>query len=1058
MRAAATLFAWSFISLACPLLLLTAAGCGGGGDEGPDDFDAFVAKCDTEADCVAVIADTSFDPLCTVAICLDGACTFTGSGRDGDTCDDGDLCTIDDACVNRLCSGDEIDCDDEDFCTKDGCDGEAGACAYTVAAFNICNDGIACTHDDRCDQQGGCAGEPGEDCGCATDADCVADASLDKCAGSYRCLEDFTCGVDTADAVTCDPALDTACTMGVCDPVSGDCGQEPRNDGTVCSSDDDPCVAEGLCAQGSCVGSVFVDCDDGNACTSDECVAALGGCTHSDLIGACDDGDPCTLSDVCAGGTCVGTAKECQDINECTTGFCNELTGACVQTPVEGECDDSNACTLDDVCAEGVCTGTPKDCADDNPCTEDVCELVSLEAVCKHKAAPGPCEDGDPCTEDDVCIGGSCIAGLQLCPCDVDDDCQEFEDGDPCNGTLECVQLGELTDCVIDPETVPSCPATGNPCTQSVCLPADGSCGVELIADGTGCDDGDPCTSQGFCTGGGCESLPEACDDEDPCTADLCVGGQCTFEPLTGSETFLAADFEAGLPDGWGATSDLDGVAWQAGPGWDAGSGAMGMVATGAGGAYQGPVSAVLRSPPFEVYGAVTSLRFQAWTELEEPFCGTDKLVVAIEAYGAVLVQQQVCQSNGGWTLYELDLSLFQGQTVRVTFELVANATANSGFGVAIDDVEAIGAFTCDDGAPCTDDDTCVAGACTGAAKACDDGDLCTADSCEAGTGACLHQELDVCACAVDEDCPGAGGCLDVICGPAGWCEETFLTGACDDGDACTEGDACVEGACVGAGITCVDGELCTVDLCDPLNGCVFEPVEASCDDGDPCTEDDACVGGLCAGSPIDCTPDYPCTTGTCNALGECDLEPQHDGQKVLEQKFDSVGPGSLPAGWGVEATDSSWTWETSTTGAASPPNALIVVGPGGAPAAPLTVRVVSPPFALPPAGGDVLYKVSLTLPDATCDDALTVRVGEQTVASFCTSTAGFETHAADLGEFGGQTVTMVFELAVSGAGEVDARIDDFKVTATHPCDDGNPASECDYCFLGQCFPGSGCD
>ena len=1036
--------------------LAALAACGDSGEETGGPVVSLTTPCTTDAECVALLDGSSFSASCTIATCVNEACAFDAGDFDGDACDDGDACTLVDTCDNRQCKGVDVVCDDGDFCTRDACDSDTGECVYAVAPFDPCNDAIECTTNDLCDQDGLCVGTATDACECADDLGCVADVTLDKCVGTYTCLPDFTCGVDTSTAVVCDPALDTACKVGECDPVNGDCSQVPRNNGTECTSVDNPCIDEGVCQAGACVGTLTTDCDDGNPCTTDYCEPGSG-CVHDPAAGACSDDDPCTVDDECAEGECVGKPKACQDSNECTEGFCNELSGTCVQTPVDGECDDSNACTVGDVCNAGVCAGAPKDCADDNECTKDVCELVAEEAVCKHKPAPGPCEDGNPCTQEDVCIGGNCLGGLQICPCQVDEDCAPYEDNNPCTGTLVCDTSEVITDCVPDPATVISCPGTGNPCSQNLCQPDTGACALSAAPNGAACDDGDACTDIGFCNGGACESLPMPCDDGEACTADVCVDGECVYTFLSLAETFVDASFDAGLPEGWEITTDHATVTWAPAAAWDAGGGGQGMIATGPGDAYDGPVVAVLRSPPFAVYGAVTSLQYAAWIDVAQPFCGTDKLVVAIEAYGAVLIQKQHCDSNGGWVDYQVPLEFFDGQTIRLRFEFVANESGNSGFGAALDDVLVSGVFICDDDDACTVADGCVDGVCTGVPKPCDDLDLCTGDSCEAGTGACVHEDLDVCECTVDADCPGESACLDVSCGPGGLCIEVPLDGACDDEDVCTEGDACVDGACLGTSIACVDDELCTEDGCDPLSGCTFAPISGACDDADPCTVGDACDGGECVGAPKDCTPDYPCATGECVG-GDCVLEPQHDGQKVIEQKFDSIGPGKVPAGWIVAAPEGGWGWLTSTAGSASAPNSFSVVVPGEA-FGPAVVAATSPLFELPASGGDVLYKISVQIPDGTCDDALIVRIGDQTVASFCGSTAGFETHAADLGAYGGMSLAITFEFVTAGGepGDFAVRVDDVKVTANHPCDDGDPVTECDFCVLGQCFPGFGC-
>ena len=49
--------------------------------------------------------------------------------------------------------------------------------------------------------------------------------------------------------------------------------------------------------------SIDADCDDGNACTDDTCVASV--CQYADNTAACDDGVFCNGIDVCVAGTCT---------------------------------------------------------------------------------------------------------------------------------------------------------------------------------------------------------------------------------------------------------------------------------------------------------------------------------------------------------------------------------------------------------------------------------------------------------------------------------------------------------------------------------------------------------------------------------------------------------------------------------------------------------------------------------------------------------------------------------------------------------------------------------
>ncbi len=77
----------------------------------------------------------------------------------------------------------------------------------------------------------------------------------------------------------------------------------------------------------------------------------------------------------------------------------------------------------------------------------------------------------------------------------------------------------------------------------------------------------------------------------------------------------------------------------------------------------------------------------------------------------------------------------------------------------------------CNDGAFCTQNDTCSGGACSGEPVVCDDGIACTDDSCDEGEGGCVAVEVDSrCndedTCTADTCSIDAGGCLnEFVCG-----------------------------------------------------------------------------------------------------------------------------------------------------------------------------------------------------------------------------------------------------------------------------------------------------
>jgi hypothetical protein len=115
----------------------------------------------------------------------------------------------------------------------------------------------------------------------------------------------------------------------------------------------------------------------------------------------------------------------------------------------------------------------------------------------------------------DQACPGDCIpfgqAGQCTCRCTSNAECN---DGNACNGVETC----SAGHCVLG--TPPDCD-DDNPCTID-CAPNSGCIQVPL-ADDTGCDDGNQCTTGDFCQGGACVAgAPRACNDGNDCTADAC--------------------------------------------------------------------------------------------------------------------------------------------------------------------------------------------------------------------------------------------------------------------------------------------------------------------------------------------------------------------------------------------------------------------------------------------------------------------------------------------------------------------------------------------------------
>ena len=302
------------------------------------------------------------------------------------------------------------------------------------------------------------------------------------------------------------------CYEASCDTSTGKCAVTMKPDDTVCGKDGN-CRTDHKCIAGFCSWK-DVDCDDGNPCSGDSCVAELG-CSHPDLVDVpCDDGNPCTEKDKCAGGACAGSkffpGTGCPDDgNACTQNACSPEKGCYTDfielaTGATKDCDDGDKCTTPDICKLGKCVaGGPKKCVSANA----LCGLAACHPTlgCVDGALPGLA-----CT----------LTGL---PCKINTSCQIKTKED--NGGQEpdvndvnaYICKGEDKDCDDD-----------NPCTDDVCVTAeDGACSNKAKGDGDACDDGDPCSASGTCKGGKCGAAQaKDCDDGNTCTADSCDGAK----------------------------------------------------------------------------------------------------------------------------------------------------------------------------------------------------------------------------------------------------------------------------------------------------------------------------------------------------------------------------------------------------------------------------------------------------------------------------------------------------------------------------------------------------
>src|SRR5262249_4498911 len=133
-------------------------------------------------------------------------------------------------------------------------------------------------------------------------------------------------------------------------------------------------------------------------------------------------------------------------------------------------------------------------------------------------------------------------------------------------------------------------------------------------------------------------------------------------------------------------------------------------------------------------------------------------------------------------------------------------------------------------GRPCYDD-RCSGATCVPGAYTCDDGSPCTTDSCTA-TG-CTHESVPHC-------CTGPEQCVV--------------------NDACKVNPQCVDETCTWDDLHCTSNDACEIPECSPVQGCVVTPKNegdrCESDALDQCDDGATCTGRICTENKYWCRVD----------------------------------------------------------------------------------------------------------------------------------------------------------------------------------------------------------
>jgi len=248
----------------------TTAGVGGmigSGGMGGDDASGGSSAFPCGIDCSTIKTDDCHRAECNMTT---KSCEVVNED-DGFSCEDGQFCTVNDACVKGKCvGGPQIECGlTPAACEEVTCDEMAQSCDVApLAEGSPCNNPLdLCQVGETC-QSGVCKG------------------SVNDC---------FFAPVPNE------------CFEAVCNPQNGMCEPVAGNDGEPCIDASDLCTINRTCAAGKCQGGVAVDCSHlTQNCDIGSCDMNTGKCVAQMVQNGqmCDDLSACTTGETCTNGVC----------------------------------------------------------------------------------------------------------------------------------------------------------------------------------------------------------------------------------------------------------------------------------------------------------------------------------------------------------------------------------------------------------------------------------------------------------------------------------------------------------------------------------------------------------------------------------------------------------------------------------------------------------------------------------------------------------------------------------------------------------------------------------
>lgn len=533
-----------------------------------------------------------------------------------------------------------------------------------------------------------------------------------------------------------------------------------------------------------------------------------------------------------AGAECA-VESDCVDkATACAKAYCVEGKCKLQDQPDGSACASGDKCKIGESCQSGTCKGgKAATCEDNDPCTSDVCDLIS---GCHNTPSSGaPCNDANACTADDICSAGKCV-GKSSCACQDDEGCKTQN---PCEGPRFCDKSAMPYVCKPKGTGV-KCVDVAGDCSKTTCDPADGLCKDTPLEDKAACSDGIPCTHDDYCSAGQCKSDNDSClcKSDKACMLKFSGGNYCNSKyicdkstefwqckKLEGSATICPKDddtdcrkFKCDPADGnckFNATPDLT-QCFDGDKCWSDTKCLGGKCAN-----------------------ALTGAKICACTDSAQCKASEDGDL----CNGTLICQDGQCIVN--------PVSVITcPKSTDGCMKTICNKKAGKCEKVPIETLKTV----CLASEPNCGDFVVIPPGATPTAVACDDGDACTVgEAC--GQGQCTATNKGyVCDCSTDDQCLKSDAANK--CKGSHYCDKALSK--------CLINPKTI--------VVCQTGDdtICQKNVCDKTTGlCKIEPIALSCDDNNACTAD-SCTEVACKHVPLadgsDCGNGLACKSGIC--------------------------------------------------------------------------------------------------------------------------------------------------------------------------------------------------